>query len=134
MSDAPLAPQCRHCRATNDSRAAECWMCHRRDWREPPLGPNCRHCGATNDSRAAECRMCHRQDWREPPEPPPHSSPQSGLEPLGLGCLFFIALGLIRVVYEAGRFGWIAGIAALVLAVLAFALAIAMFIVCTTVF
>jgi hypothetical protein len=53
---------------------------------------------------------------------------------VGLGCLFFIALGLIRVVAEAGRFGWIAGTAALVLAMLAFAVAIAMFIICTTVF
>jgi hypothetical protein len=69
-----------------------------------------------------------------PPEPPPRRSPGSGPEPLGLGCLFFIALGLIRVVYEAARLGWIAGIAALVLAVLAFAVAIAMFMVCTTVF
>ncbi len=112
MSDAPLAPQCRHCRATNDSRAAECWMCHRRDWREP-------------------------REPREPPGPhesPPHSSPGGGPELLGIGCLFFIALGLIRVVYEAARFGWIVGIAALVLAVVAFALVIAMFIVCTTVF
>jgi hypothetical protein len=101
---------------------------------EAPLAPQCRYCRATNDSGAAECWMCHRRDWRESPEPPPRRPSRSGPEPLGIGCLFFIALGLIRVVYEAARFGWIAGIAALVLAVLAFAVAIAMFMVCTTVF
>jgi hypothetical protein len=103
MSEAPLAPQCRHCRATNDSGAAECWMCHRRDWREPPGPPG-------------------------PPPPRPH---RSGPEPLGLGCLFFIAIALIGVVNQAARFGWIVGLAALVLAVLAFAVAIAMFMLCT---
>jgi hypothetical protein len=36
MNEAPLAPDCRHCGATNDSGALECWMCHRRDWRRPP--------------------------------------------------------------------------------------------------
>jgi hypothetical protein len=101
---------------------------------EAPLAPQCRHCRATNDSGAAECWMCHRRDWRAPPGPPPPRPHRSGPEPLGLGCLFFIALGLIRVVYEAARFGWIAGIAAMVLAVLAFAVAIAMFVICTTVF
>jgi ribosomal protein L40E len=36
MSEAPLAPTCRHCGATNDSGASECWLCQRRDWREAP--------------------------------------------------------------------------------------------------
>jgi hypothetical protein len=100
---------------------------------EAPLAPQCRHCRATNDSGAAECWMCHRRDWREPPEPPPRRSLQTGPEPMWLGCLFLIALGLVGIVYQAARFGWIAGVAALVLAVLAFAVAIALFMLCTAV-
>ena len=40
MSEAPLAPNCRHCGATNDSVASECWQCERRDWRETPKIPS----------------------------------------------------------------------------------------------
>lgn len=40
MIDAPLAPDCRHCGATNDSDAWECWLCHRRDWRGAPKTPS----------------------------------------------------------------------------------------------
>ena len=36
MSEAPLAPTCLHCGATNDSGASECWLCQRRDWHEVP--------------------------------------------------------------------------------------------------
>ena len=40
MSEAPLAPKCRHCGATNDSGASECWLCHQGDWRETPKAPS----------------------------------------------------------------------------------------------
>jgi ribosomal protein L40E len=36
MSEAALAPTCRHCGATNDPGASECRLCRRRDWREAP--------------------------------------------------------------------------------------------------
>ncbi|MGP0067247.1 MAG: hypothetical protein ACLQGP_27090 [Isosphaeraceae bacterium] len=36
MNEAPLAPDCRHCGATNHTDASECWLCHRRDWRGTP--------------------------------------------------------------------------------------------------
>jgi hypothetical protein len=39
MNEAPLAPDCRHCGATNSSWASECWQCHRRDWYETPRMP-----------------------------------------------------------------------------------------------
>jgi hypothetical protein len=29
--------RCRHCRATNDPDAWECWLCSRRDWRGAPV-------------------------------------------------------------------------------------------------
>jgi hypothetical protein len=42
MSEGMAAPgpesSCRHCRATNDPGASECWLCSCRDWRGPPLG------------------------------------------------------------------------------------------------
>jgi hypothetical protein len=38
MSEAPLAPTCRECGATNDVGASECWLCQGRNWKQPP-GP-----------------------------------------------------------------------------------------------
>ena len=39
MSETPFALDCCHCAVTNDFDAQECWLCHRRDWREPPKKP-----------------------------------------------------------------------------------------------
>ena len=57
MSDAPLAPDCRHCGATNSSWASECWLCHRKDWRTPPKKPSGRSPSGPGDRSKSKGRM-----------------------------------------------------------------------------
>jgi ribosomal protein L40E len=100
---------------------------------EAPLAPTCRHCGATNDSGASECWLCQRQDWRETPKI------RSGRSPFGpddrstfTGCMVYLTISLIAVVVLAFRAGRIVGLVILILNMVIFALAIALFTICMT--
>jgi hypothetical protein len=102
MSEAPLAPDCRHCGATNDSGASECWLCHRRDWR----GPTKIRSGRSLFARDDRSRFT--------------------------GCMVYLTMSLIAVVGLAFRAGQIVGLVALILSTFIFALAIALFTICMT--
>ncbi len=101
MSEAPLAPKCRHCDATNDSGASECWLCQRRDWREPST--------ARKDSPSR-----------------PRDSPRAQF----VGCMVIIAIALIAMVGLSFRAGRIIGLAVAILGAAFYALAIALFTIC----
>jgi ribosomal protein L40E len=42
---------CRDCQATNDPGASECWLCSRRDWRDPNPAAIKPHAETTSDAR-----------------------------------------------------------------------------------
>jgi len=100
---------------------------------EAPLAPNCRHCGATNDSGASECWLCQRRDWREASKPAPRRRPGNDARPTFVGCLIVVTIAMIVMVGWAFRAGRIIGLAVLVLAVLVYAAAIALFLICLAV-
>jgi Ca2+/Na+ antiporter len=100
---------------------------------EAPLAPDCRHCGATNDSDAAACWQCHRRDWRPPPEPQPSPRVQHDPHSMYVGCMVIIAITMIAIVVRAFEVGRIVGLVVLILAVVGYALAIALFMVCMVV-
>ena len=102
MGDAPLAPSCRHCGATNDPGASECWLCQKRDWRDPP--------------------QIRRKDSR----PRTQGSPRS----LFTGCLILFTIALVALVSLSFRAGRYVGVAALILGSLVYAVAIALFAIC----
>jgi hypothetical protein len=102
MGEAPLAPKCRHCDATNDSGASECWLCQRRDWREPP----------TVGSKDSPSRS--------------RGSPRAQF----MGCMVVVTIALITMVGLSFRAGRIVGLAVSILGALFFALAIALFTIC----
>src|SRR5207249_8058799 len=71
-SEKPLTSlTCWDCGATNDPGASECWLCQRRDWREPP-----------------------RFSTSPKPDPSPMSDNAAALIPLALG---LVALGGIGI-------------------------------------
>ncbi len=101
MNPAPLAPDCRHCGATNDSGASECWQCHRRDWRPPPPPP---------------------------PEPSRHTPRPTFV---GCLVVAAIAIALIEMVSPALRGGRLIGTVTAIVGLVILALAIALFALCT---
>lgn len=102
MSEAPLAPNCRHCGSTNHSGASECWQCHRRDWREIP-----------------QIRPGHS----------PFRLPR-GQRSTFVGGMVLITTILITVVSLAFRAGQVVGLVILILSLVILALAIALFSIC----
>ena len=102
MGEAPLAPSCRHCGATNDPGASECWLCQRKDWREPP--------------------RIRRKESR--------SRPQGSARSQLTGCMVFFTIALVALVSLSFRAGRYVGVAALILGSLVYALAIALFVIC----
>jgi ribosomal protein L40E len=102
MSEAPLAPACRHCGATNDSGASECWLCQRRDWREDPKVPSKNspsQLTVENRSRLA-------------------------------GCMVVITITLVALVGLSFRAGRIVGVVVAIVGVLVYAVALALFTIC----
>jgi MFS superfamily sulfate permease-like transporter len=92
-----------------------------------PLAPTCRHCGATNDAGASECWLCQRRDWREDPKP----RRRQGAHLTPAGCMVLFTIALIAIVAGSFRVGRIVGLASLVVGALAYAVAIALFLICS---
>jgi ribosomal protein L40E len=100
---------------------------------EAPLAPTCRHCGATNDPGASECWLCHKGDWRA--DSKPRAKSRTGDDPRSeyVGCLLLITTILASIVVMAFRVGRIVGVAVLILALLVYAVTIALFGLCMVV-
>ena len=103
MSEAPLAPKCRHCGVTNDAGASTCRRCHRLDWREPPESPS----------------------GKSPRGP--------GQRSTFIGCMIYLLMSLIGAVVLAFRAGQVVGLVVLFLSMVVLAVAIALLTICMTI-
>ncbi len=101
MSEAPLAPKCRHCGVTNDTGASACWRCRRRDWLEKAEIPSVK------------------------------SPRGSGQRSTFIGCMAYLVMILIGAVGLAFRAGPVVGLVVLLLSMIVLAFAIALLSLCT---